>query len=452
MANKNFIFIGIFTLFLPLLLRGQQVVNTHSEKTILDNANVLSGTIFYDQNKNESFDNEPILRGWFVKAENTATGQTHWTATDETGQYQFKLDKGTYKINVITPNRYWLPYQQNIFANFTSLDKEASLNFAMKSATISPALQVDLVAPTFRACTENTYTVRYANNGTTTATDAFVHVNLDASLAFAGSSLPLTAQNSRTLRFNIGNIAPNEFGSFTVKARAVCSESSAVEQNLCTEAHIFPDTLAGLPIVRSTPTSSVVRTGLANQAGYNKMHIIIEDVIIFAMPINDDQQPTNQIDSSGIKRTNAGTSEDDSTNSASYRQSLQARQTAFFSDFPQNINTPSVYHLCHTVRMGSNLFSQNSMQSNNTSVWQSKNLLVYPNPMNETAIFEIMGNTNAKAELLIFDNVGQLLRQESFTGNKLLFHRKDLSTGVYFYKIVQENTPLSIGSVFIMGR
>jgi uncharacterized repeat protein (TIGR01451 family) len=449
MTKKQYILTSLLALFLPFLLRGQTAAAT--EHNAVNNGNKLTGKIFYDQNRNASFDAELLLRGWFVKAENTATRQTYLTTTDASGQYQFNLDAGDYKISVVTPNRYWSPFQQDILAKFDAFDSESKVDFAMKSAAESPAMQVDLKATSFLGCAENTYTVRYANNGTTMATDAFVQLNLDASLSFVDASLPLISQNGQVLRFNIGNISVNEFGSFTIKTKAICTESAVATQNLCSEAHIFPDTLSGLPAV-SSGASTVVRGDVGNAQRYSKNHnIIIEDVIIFIMPIRNDNglDGSNQTDSINIRRTDVNEIVNDSINEIRNRLALQAHQTAYFDSAPQSVYTPSVYLACHALQPA-NLGG--IKQGKNLTVWQPNNLIVYPNPFQTTTTFEIIEQGNTKPQLLIFDMVGKLLREEYFTGNKLLFHRNNLSTGVYIYKIMNGSTPLSTGKLIVAAQ
>jgi hypothetical protein len=442
MAAKNVIFIGILHFFFPFLLRGQQT-NLHVEKTKINNVNTLSGKVFFDQNQDEQFGNEPVLKHWFVKAVNTETGQTHWTATTETGHYAFKLDIGTYKIQVITPNRYWLPFQQDTYTTFNALDSEALLDFGMKSATLSPAMQVDIVATNFQSCTDNTYTVRYANNGTSVANDAYIHVNLDESLEFVGASQPLFAQTGSTLRFNVGSIPVNGFGSFTIKAKGTCRETNVSVQNLCTNAHVFPNTVSSVAVSGTTQSWSVVQNG-ANAHRYSKNSIITEDVIIFMMPVNPDFPSGGGLDSINVKKTDINSPNGD-TKPLNDLLALRAYQTAYFSGHPESVATPFSHSLCHPMQV----IPQWNVVLKNKQLNES--VRVYPNPILETATFEIVENVQHTAQLLVFDGLGKLVHQEKFAGNQLVLHRQNLVNGLYFYKIMNGNAPLSIGK-FVVGK
>jgi Secretion system C-terminal sorting domain/SdrD B-like domain len=440
MTAKNIIFIGILLLFSPFILRGQQN-NAQLGKTTTGNASTLSGKVFYDQNKNEQFDNEPSLKKWFVKAVNIETGQTYLTATSETGQYQFELGLGTYKINIITPNRYWLPFQQDAHTTFKALDSEAILDFAVKSATLSPAMQVDIRAGNFQSCTENIYTVRYANNGTSVAQNAFINLNLDESLEFVGATQPLATQNGSVLRFDLGDIPANGFGSFTVKAKETCRETSVLAQNLCTNARIFPDAVSDAPVLGITQNWSVVQSN-GSTARYNKNQIITEDVIIFMMPVNPDMPVGNNSDSLNTKKTDPNL-----LNRESNPVDNRPYQTAYFGNYPQNVATPHIYQLCHSMQIK----AQSPIINPNIGTTRKLDggVVVYPNPIREIGVFEIVGNTKNKAHLLLFDGLGQLVYQEKFEGNQVVLQRKNLVTGLYFYKIMDGNTPLSIGKVLI---
>ncbi|MBL7816445.1 MAG: T9SS type A sorting domain-containing protein [Saprospiraceae bacterium] len=446
MAKKYYLIVGSVILFLPFLLRGQQQASIYLEKISDNPLNILSGKVFFDQNQNAAFDNEQILRGWFVKAENTTTGQIYWTATDRLGQYQFKLELGTYKINVITPNRYWLPFQQDTYTKFSSKGSEIALDFAMKAAASSPAMQVDVKAPNFQNCAENVYTIRYANNGTSLAKNAYIDFVLDASLTFVEASQMPQSQRGQIMRFNVGDVPVNGVGRFTVKAKASCSTYAPINQTVCSDAHIYPDTISSATIQRAAAVSSVVVAG-ANTARYSKNHIIIEDVIIFILPTNGDIQSTNQIDSSNVKKSDSQIFSDESASFGVNRLALQAFQTAYFDSYPKAVSIPSVFTLCQTLQTNvkqneSRIKGQLAMLSNNTVV-------IYPNPIVEMATFETQIKTDTKVQLLLFDGLGKLVRNEPFVGEKLLFHRKNLSSGVYFYRIMKDNTPLSTGSIVI---
>jgi hypothetical protein len=154
----------------------------------------------------------------------------------------------------------------------------------------------------------------------------------------------------------------------------------------------------------------------------------------------------NNSDSLNIKKTNPNLLNSES-NPVDSRPVSGSSQTAYFGGYPQNVVTPYVYQLCHSmqIKAQSPVFNSNI----GTAKKLEGGVLVYPNPISETGIFEIVSKTKHKAQLLLFDGLGQLVRQENFVGSQVVLQRKNLVSGLYFYKIMDGNTPLSIGKVLI---
>jgi uncharacterized repeat protein (TIGR01451 family) len=74
-------------------------------------------------------------------------------------------------------------------------------------------------------------------------------------------------------------------------------------------------------------------------------------------------------------------------------------------------------------------------------------LKVSPNPFTETAIFETPLSISGDFEL--YDMLGKAVRKERFEGTSFEFHRKDLTAGIYVFKISSDGKPLSIGKLIV---
>lgn len=74
---------------------------------------------------------------------------------------------------------------------------------------------------------------------------------------------------------------------------------------------------------------------------------------------------------------------------------------------------------------------------------------VYPNPFNESTTFELNGKEFNNVDFKIYDIAGRLLRTEGFKGNIFEFHRGQLSSGLYFYKLETEGRLISSGKVIV---
>lgn len=74
---------------------------------------------------------------------------------------------------------------------------------------------------------------------------------------------------------------------------------------------------------------------------------------------------------------------------------------------------------------------------------------VAPNPFIETAQFTLKGWEGKAAQLEVWDANGRLLRTQSFQGNQVQFERNELSTGMYFYRVVSGQQLLNSGKLLI---
>ncbi len=62
----------------------------------------------------------------------------------------------------------------------------------------------------------------------------------------------------------------------------------------------------------------------------------------------------------------------------------------------------------------------------------------YPNPFQHATILELEGLDINEGTMTIFNSVGQLVKQQAFTGNQIQLQRGNLSKGVYFFTIEVE--------------
>ncbi len=106
-----------------------------------------------------------------------------------------------------------------------------------------PVLYVDLASARIRPCFPGRYTVFFVNASTQAVSDTYVEVTLDDALTFTGSSLPASSLGNQRYRFETGDLAAGEHGTFTVEFTTSCA--IPVGATHCSEAHIYPDTLCG---------------------------------------------------------------------------------------------------------------------------------------------------------------------------------------------------------------
>lgn len=80
----------------------------------------------------------------------------------------------------------------------------------------------------------------------------------------------------------------------------------------------------------------------------------------------------------------------------------------------------------------------------------SIDLQIFPNPFSEQTRFRLNGvAADASVRLSLFDALGQLTRQENFTGADYLFQKNELSAGIYFFKMEENGRLLASGKVVV---
>jgi len=208
----------------------------------------LRGRVFWDKNEDCKADpDEPTPAQWsqFQFYSFTPDGTLISTETvplGPDGTYEFLLKKGYYSLFPLLPNaELWhTPCGPNGLTVNTVGDT-SHLDFAVQPKLRCPLLQTDLSTARLRPCADNTYTLRYCNAGTITATDAYLRVRLDRFLSLVSASLPAVDEGNRYWRFDLGNLPAQDCGSLQITARLDC-DSLLPGQTFCSEAHIYPDT------------------------------------------------------------------------------------------------------------------------------------------------------------------------------------------------------------------
>ena len=125
---------------------------------------------------------------------------------------------------------------------FASTPDTARADFPVQSLVNCPRMEVSLYGWGYRQCEPRTIPGFYQNTGTTTATDATLQVILDEHLTLDSATLPILSQVGDTVVFDLGDVPPLAGDFFFLYVFVDC-DPGLMGQTLCTEAHIFPDTL-----------------------------------------------------------------------------------------------------------------------------------------------------------------------------------------------------------------
>lgn len=288
---------GVYTIIVTNITNGctasdQMIVTTNASGL----CSQISGFVRIDTLENcQSDPGEPPMAGRIVQA--VGAQGAYYGLTDATGAYTIFVPAGdTYAVTAVPPSVLWAscPAIPDVAAPDANQTYPAADILFQKLAGC-PLLSVDMSSGNLRRCfNTNFFHVLYCNDGTEPAVDAYVVVTLDSFLSPVSSSIPYTDLGNHQLRFDVGNVAPGECGTFYFYILLSCD--AALGQTHCTEAHIYPDssclpnnaqwTGASLRISGECQADSVLfrieNVGTGNMT-HSLDYIVIEDQVMFMM-------------------------------------------------------------------------------------------------------------------------------------------------------------------------
>lgn len=164
------------------------------------------------------------------------------TTIDTLGNYIANLDTGTYQVTLVPPNPYWsiCPTTQQVVidTNYNLITQDWSL----LPVVGCPLMRVDIAAPFLRKTGGGSaYTVQYCNQGTVTAPNALLEVELDDYVNVIGFSQSPVNQIGNTYQFNLGNVARGQCGQ--IQIQVLVDTSALFGQTHCATAHVYPDSI-----------------------------------------------------------------------------------------------------------------------------------------------------------------------------------------------------------------
>jgi len=256
-------------------LTASYIENCHSPLAV-------EGTIVLDDNNNCQVDTlEKGLNNILLMFNNGI--DTNYAFTNSLGTYQAYLDTGIYTVTAIPSHPYFTPCPTSQSVTIDTNYQVQTIDFSLQTTTICPYLEVDIATPLLRRCFNSTYYVDYCNTGTTTANNAYIEVELDTSLYFNSSSIPLVSQTGNTYRFNVGNLPKDTCGRFSIEVTVSCY--SQLGQIHCAEVHIYPDSLCltSLPNIHIADTCllDTVLFLVTNYADAATLpYLLLEDTVV----------------------------------------------------------------------------------------------------------------------------------------------------------------------------
>jgi uncharacterized repeat protein (TIGR01451 family) len=258
-------------------------------KTKFNNViNSISGEIVFDLNQNCKKDNnEKGLKSWVISAKNKQ-GEIYYGNSEKNGSYQILLTGDTLQVSAVLPNPYFSELcKGNVIFDSTKTAQQKDI--FIKKEIDCPYLSVDLSTLALRPCFDAVQVVKYCNQGSVTAQNAYIEVQLDPSLTYDKSTKPAIAKGNNLYRFNLGDMPIDSCAIFTITTKVKCDNSLA-GKTLCSTAHIYPDSIClgnKSPVIQVSGncTGTKIDFSIKNTSNKNmvagKNYLIIEDDVMF---------------------------------------------------------------------------------------------------------------------------------------------------------------------------
>ncbi|MBI4647538.1 MAG: hypothetical protein HY738_13350 [Bacteroidia bacterium] len=218
-------------------------LNFHREEFYPSN---IFGRIYNDVNENCIFDSTdyPIVHGLIE-----ILPGPYYAISNTDGNYHTYLAEGTYIIKQFLNNDLLAQQCPDIDTNYiitinTPNDTLTDLDFANSILGFCPHLSVDIASSQIRPCFTSQYVVYYVNNGTLTAENSIMEVELEDGVVCtdAYGQFESYSQNANIVTFNLGDLNPGMVCYLNFFVYIPC-DFSLLGTTMCVEAHIYPDSL-----------------------------------------------------------------------------------------------------------------------------------------------------------------------------------------------------------------
>jgi hypothetical protein len=254
--------------------------------------NYLRGNIFLDDNQDCAYQfGELGLKNWLLRIE--SPDFTRYATADAFGNYLIMVDTGTYNLQVFTPNDTWQACQSSQTVSVVDFYDTLTINVGVQVAVSCPRNEVDIQTPILRRCTDNLYTVRYCNQGTSASVNTQIKIALSPDLSITDASQAYGVVGD-TVVFLVGSLLSGECKVLTFNAFLDCDADAGSAH--CAAARILPDTFCttgpdwdgSIIEARAECEDGRVKMYLKNKGngpiGTSVDFVVIQDVIMLTIP------------------------------------------------------------------------------------------------------------------------------------------------------------------------
>ena len=208
-------------------------------RTKISSETNVYGHIFKDYDANCAFNSgvDFPAENWIVKL--TDNTYDFFSSTDQEGAYTIFAPPGEYLLTAINKHNIWEYCENSFQVEIVDNSSLVEQDFFAKPNEDCSIMSVNMFAPFLRRCAINRIFVEYSNEGNTTATNAFIDVELDDLMEFESTSHSDFEILGSIIRFHLDDIKKGEYGRIYIDVSINCEES-ILGQTHCMEARIYP--------------------------------------------------------------------------------------------------------------------------------------------------------------------------------------------------------------------
>ena len=169
----------------------------------LQETNILKILVYEDENDNCTYDaGEPGVKNIRVNI-----GELQ-SSTNAEGEINLFLNPGTFDIAAIVRNDLYASCNNTQQVTFNREGENAEVQIPLSSLEECADLNTGATIPFLRRCFTNAYHLEIYNEGTVSAENSLVTLELDPYFEYEACTFDLVSQNGNTYVFNVGTVPP----------------------------------------------------------------------------------------------------------------------------------------------------------------------------------------------------------------------------------------------------
>lgn len=167
-----------------------------------------------------------------------------YVQTDKDGNFKVQGPKGTYRIQLVPPDKYWNPCDTLLTLVVSSGSRQALIG--LQAAYPCPMMEVNIPETYISGCHPHAVNIQYRNIGTIPVNAAQIAVGLDSGFQILSADLPYTLDSGKYIFEAPAILESLQSGSFEIRLQPNCAFLGSGKE-FCIEASVSPAAFCRAP-------------------------------------------------------------------------------------------------------------------------------------------------------------------------------------------------------------